>query len=368
SDPNNTIVTVLGNDVETQQMVSFTESLTNFPGFNNELILVRSTLGPGETTADWSWFHSSQGLALDLVNHSLIQQNIDPESDGWRFLVPSPIDDLVIVLHAGFNRSKSRDAFVVRGTLGLSQVEFLNSTLFVYIDPFEAAIESTLFKQIGSSQVYIYRGSPDGQSRVVFKIDFSDGTFLMTGKYIDLTGLDFPIRVEIAAGNYFGSGDAQIKKGKPLPMIFRMGVKDSLRVERFKYLKTDRPNSFTNRSLTVSGSIATKAFPFDLTSKAIIVNWGTKTMTIPGFSGFLGILRQGEKERFVYKRFPGVSNPIASAIFDFDRARFKIVINKTNLNDPTQSFKVSFDTVNNETFDQTVTSVGIGRLPAESED
>jgi peptidyl-prolyl cis-trans isomerase A (cyclophilin A) len=364
NDPNNTITFNDDGLTITEQIVGLNESLDLFPGFDNELIQVRSAIEPNAVMANWRWNHESQGLVLELVDHAKDQGNVDPSGDGWRFLIPDPIEDLKVSFKAGKSRSLPSDLFRLTGNFDIDRDVIANNTLFLFMGPFEHEIAADKFKQSHKGMIFTYRGESKGGGRVFMKINFNKSTFLLRANKENLTGLEEPVCFEMAVENLFSAGDASIRRSRPLPMAFRQGISDSLRVDRFRYVSDDASGFSTSRSLKIRGAIVTQVDPNDLTGQKITIEWAAKTMTIPQSA----LVRKGQTQKYVYH---SNNQAIRRAVFDFDRFRFQVDIRSSRLNRPTgsgQIFSIQFDVTDDARFDQEVKGVAIGNLPKLSGD
>ena len=202
---------------------------------------------------------------------------------------------------------------------------------------------------------------------IIVRFDFNAGTFSVMAKKVNLTGLNHPIRFEMATERYFAVGEAEILNDKPLPMPFLLGHEDLIRVDHFHMLGNNRSGTFRNKVLVVRGAIATTTYPIDLEGREITVSWGGTSTTIP--DGFNGLKQRGNRNLFTYN---SGFNSLSRAVFDLDRATFKVVINDSTLflNSAPRSFAIEFEISDpgmpTTTFSETVTSVGIGVVPADS--
>jgi len=189
-------------------------------------------------------------------------------------------------------------------------------------------------KQSGGNNVLIYSGSPNETEMVAIKINLAKGTFLISGKRLDLSGMGKPIKVDIVTNGYWGCGQAQIKNNKEVPIVFMQGYENVLREEKFTFVYDDRVR---NDSLTVKGEIATREYPIDLSETKLTVSWGSNTFIIK--SGEL-VKKNANSEKYTYQASSG---DLRLAYFDMENGTFRIVIRKAYLSKPPQELGVKIE-------------------------
>ena len=366
SDPINTIMYDDEGETRTDKIVGLNESLDVFPNFDDELAQVRSAIEPDPVIADWRWNHESLGLVLEVVNSSPDQGAVDPNGHGWRFLIPDLLGDPNISFKSGKSRTTPSDSFKLTGAFDVDQETVANNTLYFFIGPFEEAIEGSDFKRSNNDRVFTFNGVSNGGGKLFMQINFKKSSFELRADKVNLTGLEEPVYVEMVMGNFFIAGQAPIRKGKPLPMAFRQGVSNSLRVDHFRYVSDNKTGFSTSRSLKIKGAIATGVNPDDpngLIGQEISVIWGTKTMTVPaGAPNTPALVRKGQGQKYVYRSKTG---SIRRAMIDLDRNKFEFDVRSSGLGEPTgngQDFRVQFDVTNDDPFDETVEGVAVNSL------
>lgn len=369
NDINNSITINDGGNTLTEKIVGLSESLMAFPDFDNELIQVRSAFEPFPFRADWRWNHESLGLVLELVGNTPDANNIDVDDDGWRFLIPDVLTNLEVSFKAGKNRTTPTDSFRLTGDFDFTLQELEGRTLFLFMGPFEEALEINDFKRSKQDTVLTYKGRVDTVGKLTMKINLNKSEFTLRGKKINLTGVEQPVRFEMAVGNLFSAGEAVIRKGKPLPMSFRQGVTNSVRIDKFRYVSDNFSGVFRSRSMKIKGAIATSVNPFDPRGKEITVNWGAADMTIDAEDPNLPSWTQkGSRQKYIYRSKTG---DIRRAAFDLDRAKFSITMRRSGLASPVgagQDFSIQFDFTEDDDFDEMVEDVAAGTLPKLSGD
>jgi cyclophilin family peptidyl-prolyl cis-trans isomerase len=374
NDPNDPrhIIQVTENGLTvTQEIVGFSESLASFPEFDEELVLVRTTSSDSPNQADWSWFHSSLGLVLDLDGNAPSAEAINFSGNGWRFSIPNLLTELVINFRAGKSRDARKDAFEINGLFDMPLNDFLNSSLVTFLGPFESEpIQTSLFKSSRNNTLFTHRAANTGIGALVFKFDFDAGTFSMMAKKVNLTGLGDPIRFEMATNNYFGAGEAVIANNRLLPLPFRLGHENILRVENFRVISSNVNGFGQVRFVRLRGAIATAIYPIDLSGREIQVGWGTSTFTIPA-----GQLRRPNANRNLFT-FRG-STSLANARIDLDQAKISVDLRGQGLSslaNVPQDFSIDFEVQDDPnmppviSFSETVEDVGVGNVPSDSTD
>ena len=356
-------------ETRTDKIVGFNESLGVFPDFDDELVQVRSAIEPDPVIADWRWNHESQGLVLEVINSSPDQGAVDPNGHGWRFLIPDLLEDLSISFKSGKSRTTPSDSFKLTGAFDVDQETVANNTLYFFIGPFEEAIEGSDFKQSNNDMVFTFKGVSNGGGKLFMQINFKKSSFELRADKVNLTGLEEPVYVEMVVGNFFIAGQASIRKDKPLPMAFRQGMSNSLRVDHFRHVSDDKSGFSQSRLLKLKGAIATEVIPNGLEGEEITVIWENDTFTIPaGDPNTPALVRKGQGQKYVYR---SKTESIRRAVIDLDRHEFEFTIRSSGLAEPTgtgQDFSVQFDVTNDDPFDETVEGVTVGGLPVLSGD
>ena len=313
----------------------------------------------------WRYYHESAGLVLQLWPDGADPNSYDPnlidtEGQGWYLTDPNLLEDLEITLKAGKSRETATDSFNLRGKIPQAEVEdFENTTLFLSVGPWQMTIDTTSdeFQRLGNRDMFKYKSSPDGEAIVTLVIDLRrNKQFRVAASRVNLSGMDEPIKVSMVAGNYFGSGEADIFRNKKPPIEFFQGDADKLRFTNYLISFDNGPNAFNSYNLTLHGEIATVVFPVDLTGKEVTINWGSKEFIIPEVEeeGDNGLERVRNLDKFVYRNPGGI---LRSATFDMQNNKIKINIRKTNLGLPPQELTIKFEIEEGVFFEQTVTVI-----------
>jgi len=125
----------------------------------------------------------------------------------------------------------------------------------------------------------------ENASKRLFKFDTKTGKFSFMAKNIDLSGLGCPLTIEIKIGDY--TGEAEVNEAivngpkKPIPIKLMMGVKNSLRVDRYKVKRGTKPNT---DQLSVKGGFAVEDPNVNLAAVDFVVGLAGQTWTIPAGS------------------------------------------------------------------------------------
>ncbi len=369
NDPDNSITFTVGSSDITQEIIRTDASLPAFPAFADaagRLVLVKTTVNPGASRTDWTWYDPNQGLLLDLWDNAATEDAIDYTGNGWRFLDPNDLTGLTVNLRAGKSRSAGRDALEIEGQFDMPVSDFVGQTLHIFVGPWNTSIAADAFRKQHDRQIYKFSGSTGSKERIQLTLDFDDQNFHLRARNINLTGLDRSVRLEMTAGSYFGAGQAEFAGNHSFPLALRQGYEDIIGVDFFRLTANDRSGTKTNLRLLVRGEIASEVADPDLATKAIRFKWGTSTATIPANANF-GVKRRGNSNKFIY------SNNISSidrAVLDFDRGRFMVVFTNDGyfINNLPRSFTIEFDIDDDTTFSQTVANIGTVSLPAFSQE
>ncbi len=368
NDPNNIINFDIGGDAFQSELTSVTEVFPGFldldPNLDGQAHLVSTVEVPNQTNmADWAWYHPTLGLALEVFNTSTDPNNIDTLANGWRlFNDPNQLIKLEITIKASKDRTNPQDRLNLTGDFPLTKDETTGETISIFIGPHQFAMEFDSFTTNKKMTIYSFQGTTSDGGTVTMRIDFNKGTFRYNARDINLTGLDPTVVVDMSIGTFIASGTAL--NNKSFPLTLQANQEDILRVERFSYVSDDRPTSFTNRNLTVRGSITTDMADVDLTGVAMTINWGSRTLNVTDDPNNPLFERRGDTNRFIFR---DRSNPLRRVSIDFDKAEFEVMIRRTNLNAPPQDFSIQFNKDPNSPFDETVTDIGISALPKLSD-
>jgi hypothetical protein len=164
----------------------------------------------------------------------------------------------------------------------------------------------------------------ENASKRLFKYDTKNGKFSFMAKNVDLLGLGCPLTIEIKVGNYVGVGEADedIVNGpkKPIPIQLMMGVKNSLRLDKYKVKHGTKPNT---DGFSVKGGFSVEDPNVSMAnrvSEGLVVTVGTQQFTIDAND-----LEAGE-DKFTFKNAPVKEGGLASGGFNFKTCVFTIAI------------------------------------------
>ncbi|MCP4707071.1 MAG: hypothetical protein GY869_00480, partial [Planctomycetes bacterium] len=162
---------------------------------------------------------------------------------------------------------------------------------------------------------------------------FNAGTFLISAKNIDLSGLYSPIVIDISFGAYSASASADesvINKKKPIPITLMTHNFDALRID-----KATHKSASSGDSLTLSGGIVVADPTLDLTTEDFTLTWGDSFTETIGATGFTN-----KKGNYTYKKPQDSLDYISSAVLNLTKGTFKIAIKKAP--DLDDQFPVTF--------------------------
>jgi len=159
-----------------------------------------------------------------------------------------------------------------------------------------------------------------------FALDTKTTKFSFIAKNVSLKGLSCPLTGQIEIGDYIGTAQVDediVNGGKPIPLNFLMGVKDSLRVDG-KPKFTKKSGSITQ--LTVSGWFSDKNVnDVNLLTNPLNSTLGPQTFTIPAHS-----FKNPTKGKFTCSKVTLSGGETAVAIFDFNKCTFTLTIKNTS--------------------------------------
>jgi hypothetical protein len=209
----------------------------------------------------------------------------------------------------------------------------------IYIDIYNAGEAEPIFSDmIPFDPAKLKKGKYSGKnSTTSIRFDINLKTLQLSAKNIALTGLCSPVVVEVAIGDYSGSGTAydgevlasggqtDVINGKQLmPMQLLSGYEDSLRVDKCTFKLGTQAST---DSLTIQGAIAVADTSVDIAGEDIVVSWGDYDITLPAND----LYRIGSKKAFKYKKSKETNSSIASAIFDLEKCTFQIIVKNANI-------------------------------------
>ena len=159
---------------------------------------------------------------------------------------------------------------------------------------------------------FIYKSKNGG----IQYLRLQEGVFLVKGIGLDLTGLPSPVPVEIAAGDFYIRGEAEIGAGERVP--FMNAYADTLEVTKAKVQAGRKANS---DRLTVEGKLAVEDSSVDLTGEEVVIGWAGQTFTLP--AGSFGGKGAG---KYVCKKAEATEGGVVSAVIDWNHSTFKMVV------------------------------------------
>jgi hypothetical protein len=214
-------------------------------------------------------------------------------------------------------------------------------------------------------------------------LDFRKGTFAITGKNLNLTGLACPLELKFAMGSYELKGHAgeTIVNGTKtlIPTRLMRLYKDTLVVNKAKAKHNSKKAS--SDTFSVTGDITVENMNLEtnepnLVTKDVVLTWGdingtptkTLTLTIPGNANpaLASFKVSGKGHVYNCSKVHPAEDPNSSvaAQFDLDQCTFTVSVSKasfvfTGPSDP--NFSVSFDTPNGEFYQAVDVNLSTGR-------
>lgn len=223
------------------------------------------------------------------------------------------------------------DTFSLSGWFeGAEPIHFVNGeTIKLWLNDLSWTIDEPL-QQSGSKPKFSYKGIPGVTAG--FKFDLDKGTFSVSGKNMDLSGLAAPVHFMMQIGEYANScdgvdeGDEDTINGrKPMPIQYLVGEEDAIRVDSV-VCKEDTATD-TVKVLKVKGGIARADGYPDLSQVDCTLYWGTEPYPIPAG----GFAAKGAS-KYMYVKKPTQENPLTATVtFDLVKCTFQIVMTKTDI-------------------------------------
>lgn len=174
-------------------------------------------------------------------------------------------------------------------------------------------------------------------------IDFTNKTFAMKSKNINLTGLGCPLQLNVTLGNYTLTGEVEeaIVNGanKRVPIRLMRTYQDELRI---KSAKAKTSEAALSESFAVKGEIAVEGVAdVNMVEEDLTLTWGGQTFVIPA-----GSCVQTSAVRKAYKcsNIALAEGGIANGQFDLDKCTFNIKVKNVTLDTTTGTveFGISF--------------------------
>ncbi|MBN1764107.1 MAG: peptidylprolyl isomerase [Sedimentisphaerales bacterium] len=311
--------------IVTSEIIRLDVSIDELDDPNDDLVQVKRTFGPTDVNPDWSYYHESVGLVLDLWDGSLEEDQIDYAGDGWVLGEVEEMDDVFVKVRADKDRDNPMDKFDVRGDHELTKDDFDKGDLYLRVTPWQITIDTSGLESGGfiDEDTFEYNSPPEDVSDISIKIDLSKGTFEAFGKDVDLTGMDEPVRVDLVVGNYHAAAEAELKGQNNIPILLLRGEKNVLRKKTYRHIN----KSVGNDSVKVKGEIATFGYPLDLTTMDITVTWGDTSPDSYTLSG--GEMKKANNKQ----KYTNIvtAGGLKQAVFDMEKGTFDIYIKESGL-------------------------------------
>ncbi|MBN2020512.1 MAG: carboxypeptidase regulatory-like domain-containing protein [Sedimentisphaerales bacterium] len=250
-------------------------------------------------------------------------------------------------------KTQGQDSLDASGTFAESPPDFIGITsidvnIISLTDGNEIYTESIAFDEsnvVNGRFKYTYklvRGAPGAITALT--IDFTNKTFTIKSKNIDLTGLACNLQLNVTIGDYMLSGvaDETIVNGanKQIPIRLMRTYEDTLRI------KSAKAKAGATDSFTVKGEIAVETVDStDLADEVMTLTWGDQTFTIPAASF---VQTSAARKSYKCSKIALSEGGIANGKFDLDKCTFNITVKNAALDVTTGAveFGISFDTFN----------------------
>ncbi len=246
-----------------------------------------------------------------------------------------------ISVKAGKDRQNPVDQISLSGTLTTNANELTGADDFTF-DIGDGIFSETIDLAEGDvKKGKLSKKIPTGTS---LKIDLNKGTFSISAKGVDLSGLSTPFDVFVSFGDFDEEDTVEtaLLGKKTLPLCLMTGVADILDTTKAA-VKTNKKGS----SLNLSGQIAAVDLNLNLVNEAVTVTWGSFNEVIPDQS-----FTNKKGRKFSYKKPKGGNGFVAKLDIDFDKCTIKLSIKDAG----------ALDTGNNINFDITSVSFSANDL------
>ena len=158
-----------------------------------------------------------------------------------------------------------------------------------------------------------------------FVFNTKTSKFSFTAKNIDLSGLTCPFNIRIEIGSFIVESEVNeaVVNGprRPIPINLLMGLRDSLRIDKFKV----KSSSSNTGWLSAKGGFSVSDVDVNMADSNFIVTLSGQAFTIP-----LHSFREN-KDRFTCSNIKLSDGSIASADFNFRTCVFTLTIKKANI-------------------------------------
>ena len=301
-----------------------------------------------------AWGDNSWGQCTVLLPNS----GFSSISAGWRHSIGLKFSITITRCTVTAGKTQGQDAFSASGTIEFPEDLDFNDVNHIDVNIISLTDGASIYTETVDSNVikgkfkYTHK-IPRGWAGAItsLAVDYGKSTFSISIQKVDLTGLAYPMRLELTiggpiTGNHKLSGVANetIVNGKKtlIPTRLMRLYKDTLVVSKAKAKNSTKS---LGDSLTVSGNIAVADMNLDanepnLVNEDVNVVWGSSTFTIPAAS----FKTVGRKHLYKCSKSHSVedSNNLVTATIDLDQCTYSISVNKVNLADVDTSSIVTF--------------------------
>jgi metacaspase-1 len=273
-----------------------------------------------------------------LLTEPQTPQMYDAYGAALDFFILKPVIKKCTV-SAGYTNNS--DSISFSGKINPIINDFTNSTTFsVTFNSTDMNSAQTISFPVNSltfkNNNYRYSGTENG-IRKSFSYNSTTNTFAFSASKLDLTGMGCPIAVDFTIGGYSNQCDineAMVNGKKPIPIVLKMNVINSLRVDKLTLKRgTTIPNS---DQLTVKGGFSCQSVAdsnFAANDFNVLVD--SQQFTIP--AGHFTADKKGERFKCTnYKIYDGPDLTAAIwADFNFKTGAYSLTIKNTDIESPT---------------------------------
>jgi hypothetical protein len=162
-----------------------------------------------------------------------------------------------------------------------------------------------------------------------FSYNVKTGKFACASSKINLSGLECPMIIDINVGNFVGTAEVNesiVNGKKPIPIKLLMGVKNSLRADKWKFTRDRHTDNITRAAVSGGFSVGDLG-DANMATHSFSVTVGPQTFTVPAVK--FKANKKGDK--FTCSKVILSGGEIAYATFDFSKCTFTLTIKNTNL-------------------------------------
>ncbi len=248
-------------------------------------------------------------------------------------------------------KTQGEDMFIASGTLDDSSLD-LNDVTEIDVNIISQTDSASIYSEtidfnetndvVNGKFKYTYK-IPKGEAGAItnLKIDFTNNTFVLKTKKIDLTGLASPIELDLTfdSEELYGEVNDTIINGsrKLIPTRLMRTYQDTLIVTKVKVRDSDNALSDV---LCIKGDIAVEDInDSNLADEEVIITWGSDTFTIPD-ANFVVV----KNNKYKCSKIATAEGGLVTALIDLDKCIFKVLVKNATLTETSGDvdFGISF--------------------------